>query len=144
MMLQERKKKNIMKEYERNHQCLYITTMEVMEGICDDYITVYSYDKKNKKFGTWLFDIRNLKSFQTWDRTLDGRTIITSGANEIAYTPKYIDDIITLQTYKNITVEDILLSTKTLFRREDMYLLFNIKFLDEKEIEKIENTLIFP
>jgi len=140
-----KEKKAIRKEYWSNDQRLYITTMEQMDPEGEnDFLTVYTYDKKNKKYGTWLFDIRNWNSFREYYKNSKGQLTNTYGTETITSTPKYMEKMVTLTTFKSITVQDILTTVREVLKKEDMWLIFNVVYLTELEIEKIERKpLIF-
>ena len=138
MKQKERKQlfKILSKEYYKNSQQLYITSAEIRNKKTDYCLDIILTDKKEEKFGKYLFMIQNLQFFYNseiqgvYSYFQENKYVDILDTKAIVSTPLYINKVFTLKKWKNITKKDIYNCTKYFIKEIlDFYWIWNIKVL---------------
>ena len=134
--------KQIEKHYWANGQHIILDTWEMMEGNDRDCL----FDVQLADSGGFLFTIQNYNGFK--DCRIVFKSYFKSGADsgpkceiietwdgvKASCTPLYLNQTITLPTFKQITKEDIIHATDYFIHEVlGLWLIFNIKFIEEKK-----------
>jgi len=130
-MLKEYKKKLLEKYYFNNKQMFQVCSIEVMDGIHDTYLSIYTV--KDGYIADYLFDIRNYDAFWDLNHTLDDK--MYSKFDEVgASCAMYYDikqNLFTIPKFGNLTKEEILKCTKYLMRNYfDSYCIWNYRWVE--------------
>lgn len=140
--------KQIEKHYWANDQHIILDTWELMEGKVSDCL----FDVQLADSGIYLFTIQNYNGFadvrivnKSYFKEPKYKVIETWDGVKASYTPLYLDQTITLPTFKQITKEDIIHATDY-FIHEILgkWLIFNIKFKEEKIIREKSSSYNLP
>ena len=129
--------KSIEKHYWANHQHIIVDTWEIMEGNDRDCL----FDVQLADSGIYLFTIQNYNGFsdfrvvnKSYFRQPKYKVAETWDGVKASCTPLYLDQTITLPTFKQITKEDIIHATDYFIHEVlGLWLIFNIKFIEEKK-----------
>ncbi len=134
-------KKYLRKYYEENNQILYITSLEEWEGN-ESCLDIVATDKEGKKLGRWLFEIINLKAFETFEIRYSFCMKDTGfyeyfDVERASITPFYFDRTFTLKKFTPITEEDVERCCKYFIEKVlDDYWIWNIKFVKPKSLSE--------
>lgn len=129
--------KQIEKHYWANDQHIILDTWEMMEGNDRDCL----FDIQLADSGIYLFTIQNYKGFsdcrivnKSYFKEPKCEIIETWDGVKASCTPLYLDQMITLPTFKQITKEDIIHATDYFIHEVlGKWLIFNIKFTDKEK-----------
>ena len=129
--------KQIEKHYWKNNQSIILDTWEMMEGNDRDCL----FDVQLADSGIYLFTIQNLNGFKdcriinkSYFREPKYNIIETWDGVKASCTPLYLNQTITLNTFKPITKEDIIHAADYFIHEVlGLWLIFNIKFTDKEK-----------
>jgi len=133
----EQLRKQLSKEYWRQGQHLYIASIEVMDER-NSCLSIYTFDKTKREFGTYLFDIQNYNNFFGLERHPNGEFYQPFDVDRASCAVGYLDKVYTLPTFKNITEEDIEKKARIFVNKELDCFFFNFEFLNHLAIEKLQ------
>jgi len=127
-------KKYLHKHYEKNNQILYITSLEEWEGD-ECYLDIVATDKEGKKLEKYLFEIINLKAFETFEIRYNFCMKDTGfyeyfDVETASIIPFYFNRTFTLKKFTPITEEDVERCCKYFVEKVlNDYWIWNIKFV---------------
>ena len=129
--------KSIEKHYWANGQHIILDTWEMMEGKGNDCL----FDVQLADSGIYLFTIQNYNGFsdfrvvnKSYFRQPKYKVAETWDGVKASCTPLYLNQTITLPTFKQITKEDIIHATDYFIHEVlGLWLIFNIKFTDKEK-----------
>ena len=129
--------KQLEKHYWANGQHIIVDTWEMMEGNDRDCL----FDVQLADSGGFLFTIQNYNGFtdvkginKSYFKEPKYRFVYVWDGVKASCTPLYLNQTITLPTFKQITKEDIIHATDYFIHEVlGLWLIFNIKFIEEKK-----------
>ena len=134
-------KKYLRKLYDKNNQTLYITSLEEWEGK-ECYLDIVATDKEGKKLGKWLFEVINLKAFETFEMRYnfymkDAGFYEYFDVETASIIPFYFNRTFTLKKFTTITEEDVERCCKYFVEKVlNDYWIWNIKFVKPKSLSE--------
>jgi len=130
-------KKYLYNIYFKNKQMLYITTLCEWSNN-EDYVDIVATDAKGEKLLKYLFEIVNLKAFETFERRYNFYMTDTGfykyyNIETASIVPFYFDRTFTLKKFTPITERDIVNCCKYFIEKVlREFWIWNIRFIHSK------------
>lgn len=141
--------KLIDKAYWRDDQRLWVSSIEVIEGVSAGPYSIYTVNPKTKWHEHYLFDIQNYNALWEWDYSIPSNILkpeyrmptqrfdVVKASCSPFYHAK--ERIFTIPKFTKITKDDILFCTKWFLRNvTDNMCLFNIKWYTFEDNGQLE------